>query len=149
MSNEVKTEIKLAEIKSAIKARTSLELVRASGAKYCFASDRAMYLAYGYLRGIPYRVIEPTARSLFLCYGHYGYLVLETAAAIATHCGRATTKADLEAWMGVPETPDRKEKRVRAEGKAKARREARRDEYNKILAMKALSETPPENRMVS
>lgn len=87
---------------------------------------RAALLAYAYLRGVPYRVVEPESRVL----DRYGttdpqwlwgtvigattrcILVVRGEAEISTPVTRKETMAEVKAWMKVPEVSERKARRV-------------------------------------
>lgn len=106
--------------------------------------ERILYLAYAYVRGIPYRVAEPTARPLVESEGaHWAALILSGILKVAQDCGLSDiTPADIREWMDVPETEVRAAKRHRAEERGRQAREARRAAQ---AAMRAQPEAAAEN----
>lgn len=87
-------------------------------------------LAYAFLRGKPYRHVEPKCRDLNPALNANALLYARKAMARAI-MGAGTqlmfgTHEALVAWLSVPETEDRRTKREAAEAAGKARREERR-----------------------
>ena len=113
--------------RAAVRANNPYTLTEKAGVKWPVSVSRMLYLAYGFLRGIPYRVMEPTARPLFDKMGHSETTFLKGLATLITFAGVSTTPEDLKGWMAVPETPERAEKRARREAASKAIRAARRE----------------------
>lgn len=120
------------DLKSAIKSSAYPDNL------YSVAPMRCMYLAYAYMRDIPYRVAEPTARSFYEKHG-YCHDIPKTVAVIVKAFGGEATEKDIEAWVAVPESDVRAEKRRVAEAKAAVVRAARRAEHmEKIAAARGL-----------
>lgn len=95
-------------------------------------ADRSAFLAYAYLRGKAYRAVEPTARDLEEKYGSLGTnLPLGVAAVVNEYSGSETvcTAGDITAWMAVPETDVRREKREKSLAADRARRDAYRAKF--------------------
>lgn len=115
--------------RAAVRANNPYALIEKAGVKWPVSPSRMLYLAYGFLRGIPYRVMEPTARPLFDKMGHSETTFLKGLAALITFAGVPTTPEELKGWMAVPETPERAAKRARREAASQAVRTARRDAH--------------------
>jgi len=119
--------------RAAVRANTPYDLIEKAGVGWPVAPSRMMYLAYGFLRGIPYRVMEPTARPLFDKMGHASTTFLKGLATLITFAGVPTTPEELKGWMAVPESKVRAEKRARREEESKAIRAARREAHRAPL----------------
>lgn len=115
--------------RAAVRANNPYALIEKAGVKWAVAPSRMLYLAYGFLRGIPYRVMEPTARPLFDRMGHAETTFLKGLATLITFAGVPTTPEELKGWMAVPETPERAAKRARREAASQAVRTARREAH--------------------
>lgn len=98
--------------------------------------DRIVFLAYGFLRGTPYRVMEPTSRPFFEVYGHDAKSLIPNLVALLAHHGAEVTEEAILAWMDVPETETRRVKRQEAMTKAQERRTAHRITLMGVLASK-------------
>jgi hypothetical protein len=90
---------------------------------------RHALLAYAYLRGIPYRIAEPTAgtpqgRTEESCRKE-----LAGEIACAAQQTPPAVVADIAAWLAVPEQTDRKARRLAAEQAGRERRQANRARY--------------------
>jgi len=110
----------------------ALQVMRDAGIKYPHYADRTLFLAYGFLRGIPYRVMEPTARPLFDSLGSLGStLVPDQIAKIVSWADKdhAVTKEAVTAWMAEAEPEAHRAKRLAKEEAARAIRAARRAEH--------------------
>lgn len=101
---------------------------------YVSAPMRCMYLAYAYMREIPYRVAEPTALPFFERLGHY-HGIPKAVAFIVKAFGGEVTEKDIEAWVAVPESDVRAEKRRVAEAKSAVIRAAKRAEHMQKIAL--------------
>ena len=112
--------------RAAVRANNPYALIEKAGVKWPVSPSRMLYLAYGFLRGIPYRVMEPTARPLFDKMGHSETTFLKGLAALITFAGVPTTPEELKGWMAVPESHVRLEKRAKAVARSEARRAAKR-----------------------
>ena len=112
--------------RAAVRANNPYALIEKAGVKWAVAPSRMLYLAYGFLRGIPYRVMEPTARPLFDRMGHAETTFLKGLATLITFAGVPTTPEELKGWMAVPESHARLEKRAKAVARSEARRAAKR-----------------------
>ena len=120
----------IAEIKSIIKSESIEDhLHKVFDTKWGFYPDRILYLAYAFLRGIPYRVTEPTARSFFDCYGYVGDTLCEKIAKVVRFHGGEATETTIKEWLATPESETRKAKREHKEKASKAVRDAKRDAY--------------------
>lgn len=120
--------------RAAVRANKPYALIKKAGVKWPVSPSRMLYLAYGFLRGIPYRVMEPTARPLFDKMGHPETAFLKGLAALITFAGVPTTPEELKGWMAVPESPERVEKRARREAASKAIRAAKREVHKAPIA---------------
>lgn len=99
------------------------------------AKDRTAFLAYAYLRSIPYRVVEPKCQPFFDKYGYDGNYIPKNIATVASKFGsNPVSESDIKAWLAVPESEARATKRMAAETKANALREQRRAEFMVALA---------------
>ena len=119
----------IAPFRAAILAQDPWALLKAAGIKYCYSPERTMYLAYGFLRGLPYRVMEPTARPLFDRMGHAEKPFLKDLSALINAHGGTTTPESMAEWMKVPESPARLSRRQARESKSRAIREAKRQAH--------------------
>jgi hypothetical protein len=158
------------EIRSTIQSPYSSsanELLKAAGIKYSQNQARLLNLAYAFVREVPYRVAEPTARPLFDSMGHYQDTFIKNIAKLANHLNREyvprveapekgilqvvvdkltgkvdpppapretfvrnpATEETIRAWLAVPETDARKERRLAREAKSRQAREARRQAF--------------------
>ncbi len=121
--------------RAAVRANNPYALIEKAGVKWAVSPSRMLYLAYGFLRGIPYRVMEPTARPLFDKMGHSETTFLKGLATLITFAGVPTTPEELKGWMAVPESEERAAKRARREAASKAVRAARREAKAPIAAV--------------
>lgn len=120
--------------RAAVRAHDPSTLIEKAGVQWAVAPSRMLYLAYGLLRGIPYRVMEPTARPLFDRMGHAETAFLKGLSTLTTFAGVPTTPDELKTWMAVPESPVRAERRARREAASKAVRAARREAHKAPIA---------------
>jgi len=97
--------------------------------RYFSGRDRAALLTLGFIRGIPYRVMEPKSHDLFKYYGHSYTEFVKAIAGLSTIHGKPATAETINAWMAEPEPETHRVKRETAEAKAKELRAARRVEY--------------------
>lgn len=91
--------------------------------------SREILLAYAFLRGVPYRRVEPRTAPLPDGAADFRRRVLahHVAAAVPRRLeGPATGKDAVLAWLAVPETPERAAWRLAREEAGRARRAARR-----------------------
>lgn len=129
----------ITEIRSAVLnpcSETTIKLFQAAGTKYVRYDARTVYLAYAFVRGVPYRVGEPTARPLFDNMGHYQYTFIENITKLVNYINRndavtplPATKDTITAWVAVPEPEAHKARRLAREEKSKQAREARRQAF--------------------
>lgn len=127
----------ITDLKSILKSVTASEVLPKQGVY--LACDRTALLAYAFMRGIPYRVAEPTARPFFDKYGYSGLDLPGNIAKVASSFGDTATEAEVKSWLAVAEDTDRKTKREAAEAKAtKARAERRAEHMVKIAAARGL-----------
>lgn len=118
--------------------------LKAASIKYPHVPARILYLAYAYLRGKAYRVVEPTARPLEESVGKYWVARvkkdLATVIRLAT-LGDVTpwagTEETVEAWMSEPEPEAHLAVRLAREGEAKRAREAKREAHARVRAQVA------------
>lgn len=146
-----------AEIRSIVKLPYSApadELIKKAGIKHHSYGHRArmFYLAYAFVRGVPYRVTEPTARPLFDSMGHIhveftkGVALLATAMTqmiptplwdrlkVVLGIGKeppTVTPEAIRAWMAQSEPETHKTRRLAKEAAARQAREARRAAFAK------------------
>jgi hypothetical protein len=125
--------------RAAVRANYPDTLIEKAGVKWPVSPSRMMYLAYGILRGVPYRVMEPTARPLFDKMGHSEHTFLKGLAALVTFAGVPTTPEELRVWMAVPESTERLTKRTTREAAAQAVRAARRDAHKAPAPLSAVA----------
>ncbi len=89
---------------------------------------RLYLLAYAFARGVPYRVVEPTAREKpSECGASVEAWRDAFASSIAFRtCAEADLAKEVRAWLEVPEAADRRARREAREASARAARAARR-----------------------
>lgn len=88
-----------------------------------WSNARQVYLAYAFARGVPYRVVEPTAK------GEPFPVLCKNVAAIAAHFGFPATPEDMERWFLTPEEPVRRTARLVHEKETMEKRRAARAAY--------------------
>lgn len=126
-----------AAVRCTIKTRTSAagepkcdptQVFQEAGVKYPTYCVRGLYLAYGYLRGVPYRVMEPTARPLFDSMGHIHKMFVSQIATLVSWADKdhPVTTEDIEKWMSKEEPAEHFAKRTAKEDAAKKDRMERR-----------------------
>lgn len=110
-------------------------VLQEAGVKYAAYPARTVFLAYAFLRGVPYRVVEPTARPLFTGMGCYeGSFVSNIAALVAWANGEVVPNERVKSWLAQPEPAAHLAKRLAREAAAKQVREAQRVAYAKTRA---------------
>lgn len=119
------------QFRDAVRNHNPHTLFEKAGIKWPFASNRTLYLAYGIIRGIPYRVMEPTAHPLFKKMGHSETVFLKNLSALLTYAGMPTTTEELKGWMAVPESEVRLALRTGRMEHDRAERAARRETHQK------------------
>ena len=131
------------EVQSAVRQSAKRQYTHASkvfqsaGVKWPIHAERGLYLAYGFLRGVPYRVMEPTAKPLFDTIGHASMAFLEQVATLIAWADKdqpKPTHAVMQAWLDQPEPEAHRTKRLAKEAAAKKARMERYAEHQKVLA---------------
>jgi hypothetical protein len=118
--------------------------LKAAGVKYPHVPVRILYLAYAYLRGKAYRVVEPTARPLEDSIGTYQVERFKKDLATVIRCTTlgdvtpwAGTEETVGAWMGEPEPEAHLAVRLAREEESRRAREVRREAHARARAQVA------------
>lgn len=134
-----------AAVRSTIKTRTSAAgepihtpttAFQEAGVKYPVCITRGLYLAYGYLRRVPYRVMEPTARPLSDSMGHIHKVFVSQIATLVSWADKdhPATQEDIKQWMSAEEPAEHFAKRTAKQDAAKKARMERRAQYEALRA---------------
>lgn len=103
--------------------------------------DRLLFLAYAFLRGVPYRVVEASAGPLAESVGGWNASFITKAIAyVVTDHGGETDPGEIQTWLEEPETETRATKRRTAEARSRVEREARKAAHTAAMRAKYVSQ---------